>query len=838
MIIELFFSLLIILLPPLVLVIIKNKIQSYPFAITLFLGFLTLFSAIFFKIIPFGWLKLFIILIISYLFTYKTIDFCPVYKKLPSKILVFLTISVFFLLLDNIYIFSRNGWSFDRDFLSRKETYFRPPLNNDIERHLIIVNSLIREKEETPFLPQSSYAYQIFWHHLASVLIAPFKKDINYKLVAGIVNATGFIFLFIFIWTLILFKPTLYSLTGFIILLIITFHTDLFHFVISSFLGKTGIEADGSFPPFFFRAFSSKLIALTAPQHAFFFIFFLAYINTRKFFQGRSSFIFLVFSFLASPLMFVIVTIPFMSVCFLLKNTKLSSVFFGLGVLLTSIVFHSLILRFNVFRLFFRKGYNQIGIFVDNISYWFLSPIIWIAILGIPGILLTFFIIEKIFIKKTFSFKNPYFVFISVLALVFYYIFDDVELRRHFSITASIFGPLLLVMLLPPMRKMKVTFFLCLFCSAILHFYYIYSYTMKPSFLDPKIAWEDYFKLNKIITSKFNDLPILAAVDPFGIGLEKPPVMEVTTSFSLPNHVLAHINVNEKQAASIIKSYLFGIYTLGIDLGYKAILWGPVEERVWGEKVYKRFIEKSELLAEEGAVKLYTLKDSYRSCVKSFNIECARLFMNNGWYYEAIEKYYYLIKESPSFSAYIELVQSLIYSGTLLQAINYINEAEKLYGVRKELYFYRGTIFFLLKNYKEAEKNLKFAIKLEPSFLDSYYNLSLVYIKRKEYEEAEKLMSQAVLLSPKSPIYNMTYAKILYMNRKFSSSSYYFIKAGNIFSEPQKKGEAYWGAALGFINQKNEKMAAKYYIKALENLPNSLKLKEEAKILIGKYGEF
>lgn len=88
------------------------------------------------------------------------------------------------------------------------------------------------------------------------------------------------------------------------------------------------------------------------------------------------------------------------------------------------------------------------------------------------------------------------------------------------------------------------------------------------------------------------------------------------------------------------------------------------------------------------------------------------------------------------------------------QALYYYNLSNKLFESRKDTitmminYLFTGTVYYQLKDYKEAEWRVKKAIdgsltkKLYPTLIDSYTCLSKIYLEQSRFEEAEKTIQE------------------------------------------------------------------------------------------------
>src|SRR5690606_29733465 len=112
---------------------------------------------------------------------------------------------------------------------------------------------------------------------------------------------------------------------------------------------------------------------------------------------------------------------------------------------------------------------------------------------------------------------------------------------------------------------------------------------------------------------------------------------EATTSFSAGYHAAVHVRLTPE---------ILDLFTLmqatketvpfARRLGYRAILWGPVERAVWGESVGKRFL--GDKLAEAGGVALYELRDRWPHAGET-PFRLGKRLMDAGWRAEALQAF-------------------------------------------------------------------------------------------------------------------------------------------------------------------------------------------------------
>lgn len=594
--------------------LISGLSSALPIAIVFHWGAASILSGLF-RNCEFGTQKIFLVYSLSAFLTYFTLRGLRFSTKgVFSGRVYFLILGVVIALtadLGTIYLSS--GWE--------PVPNFRPPFLHDIERDVVIINSLLRHGM-SPYLPHSQFAYQLLWYHWASLPVSLFKGITTYPYVLGVIYATGIIFLSVLIWLAVVLRPSVVLRWKFslVILLIFFAHTDLFNGIRNVITtGHWGIETDlpAGFP-IFFRYSSLKSLCLVAPQHAFGLSFLLTYLvlgKRRLFAKGKKGEYLklgiLTSGFVASPVLFGMV-IPFFFLFEILKNPlKFSSVVskalasFGFGIL-----FFYVTCGFWPSDLLMRPNGPRILWPEDSFSWRVYFPWLWLATLGIPFVLWVVSFFQRLIQKNRKSLYSPE-VFALVFGVPFFcYIYAHSEIRRYYSLISIALLFLSLVQILPSKKISRLAWFRYSFIgfaglSLFLHGVFLYSYLFKPSTVDASIPWKDYFQMNQVVKERFQGLPILAAADN-RLGIEKPLVMQVTTSFSAPVEIAIHTRLNKDQFESLKKIYYEGDpFPYAKALGYEAILWGPVEERVWGEKIREKYLKEEKRLASTGSVSLY-----------------------------------------------------------------------------------------------------------------------------------------------------------------------------------------------------------------------------------------
>jgi hypothetical protein len=678
----------------------KRFFFFFPLGVSFLVAAVGLLSVATYSFIPFGWGKYASVVGAGVLLQYfylRLLSRFTVFKEkhfFNAKVIGLLLFAALFVSLDNGFIFQKQGFSDEPG-----KTYFRPPMHDDMQRHVIVTNALIRH-EGSPLLAGQRFLYQLTWHHLTAVFVSllPYENT-RYPLVAGMALATGFLFAFIILWAIVLLRPAwaFRSISLFMLLLVFS-HVDIYHFLSSVFYtGKWGIEADWSYAVSpYLRYFSPKLIMLTAPQHAVFFLLltvFLIFDNSYGFRQVRTntfSFLAFVSLFIFSPLVAGFFFLIYWSAKGVVVVKKRSGVLPLLTLAVVSIVvgcfLHRALFGFWPHELMMRPGTSSLVFFNhewEEISQLLFSP------LGIAGIVGLF--VCALFAHSRRRTEWPFIVFFGGIA-TFYFVVTDVEIRRHFSMVAAFAAVFAIALGLPshawyrkfsPRRRLLLS---TLALAAAFHGYYLYSYLGKPSVIDPNISWKDYFALNRILESQYPRMPVIGAVDPQGIGNVYPIAMQVTPSFSMPNHAVIHSYVTQEKFNVLRKIMSSGdVAPFATSLGYHAIVWGPVEEKLWGNRVERRFIDDKELLATSGSVKLYRLRDKLQQQLNpearetaEFYYKAAHLHAESKWFQEALGYYYRALELDPNhWKANQEIGKVLDFFGRKDEAKNFYRRVEE-----------------------------------------------------------------------------------------------------------------------------------------------------------------
>ena len=143
-----------------------------------------------------------------------------------------------------------------------------------------------------------------------------------------------------------------------------------------------------------------------------------------------------------------------------------------------------------------------------------------------------------------------------------------------------------------------------------------------------------------------------------------------------------------------------------------------------------------------------------------------------------------------------------------------------------------GRVFYDLGKLKEAEIELRKAIKLNPDYTKAHYNLGRILCDLGELKEAEILLRKAIELDPNFASANYALSLLKYSENNQSWQNQLFSKDFLINKSPKNQVDIYFARA-------NILHKSKKYEESAENLitANNIKLriyKSEANLLIDK----
>jgi hypothetical protein len=238
-----------------------------------------------------------------------------------------------------------------------------------------------------------------------------------------------------------------------------------------------------------------------------------------------------------------------------------------------------------------------------------LKPLV--TILGVPGLMLALLVLLNIMRQRFHLLTSPYLMLLGGLFVAYVVLIRHGEIMRHSAILLSVMTMISIVLLLPSSRALaasttlKATIVLCAFLAMLSHGYYVYAFTQKPSVLEREIPWRDYFCMNDIIKVRYPNTPTLAAN---GGGTRLPIVMEVASSFTSKEDAFVHSQISNLATLDKLDNKNVLPIHVSKELGVRMVVWGPLEERAWGERSRHEYLKDKNLIEQCGVVSLYRLE--------------------------------------------------------------------------------------------------------------------------------------------------------------------------------------------------------------------------------------
>ena len=491
---------------------------------------------------------------------------------------------------------------------------------------------------------------------------------------------------------------------------------------------------------------------------------------------------------------------------------------------------------FTPLAFFSRPGTDDIIYFITERMTLMAVPLILVGVAGAAGCLLTVLIITAISEKQERRLVGAYPIVLLFGAMFFNYFITGREIRRHFSLIAALMVAIVLAELLPVARRLARTRLgrpvigIVMVLSLLLHGYFLYSYTGKPSWLDPNLAWKDYFELNSIVKKKFPGMSIVAAADPRGIGLQFPVISEVTTTLTFVSDAAVHSTLTPEQLDVFRKINISGdVAPYAKREGYQAIVWGPLEDNVWGPRTKSRFVSKDQWLASFGTVSLYRLIDtiddgfvSQKNRDGGFYYRWGKVLEEKGWPWEALEKYAMASRKSPDEPLYHEALGQILSSlGLIKPAFGEFERAMAEGGESAELEYGLGTVLFKSGKVEDAISKYQHAIKQNPHLIPAYNNLAVALMDRGLPSEAERVLRKAETFPGKTYEIPLNLGKALAAQGKASEAQSFLQKALSVSIDPHQKIDSYLALGDFTLAMKDVPLASVYYDKAIALNPRS-----------------
>jgi hypothetical protein len=539
-------------------------------------------------------------------------------------------------ILDTLYVYANQSWGIDGRIANVVS-----PMQLDPQRNTNLSTALLRGSD-TVFLPGSRILYQLFWYHGSAGVLSVLPESVTrYYQTAGFALATGWLLYAALLWVALRVSPTILSRPIILIFLgtLILFDTRLDDTGLMQALYKTLYPSGVPTP--YFQYFSLKLLALTAPQHALFFVFFLGMAYFRIV-AAETRMLRLplwvplcVLSVLSSPVLAAFVfPVYFLaeSLFWLRKGWKEVGRQIGVVALaaLAAAALHYALLGFSIHELFTRGGAVDLKFFSrgDGRPPFRVAPLVFVLSSGLLGAVFTALVALWLLAPKKFIIDDPVRRWVAVFlgsslagVVLWNFVVSEVELRRHFSMALALCTSLVILALLPRLslashrRGMAVAALGIAAFAFLLDYRFVRSHSAhRYATVSTDIAWRDYFQANEFLRQNRPNANVIAAS---GEGIVLPVANEVATALAPKLAILAHQKVTPQMRDFLsIEADKGGFSVSDINpewvslarkLGFDTVVWGPVEESIWGYFGREVLLAHASLKGEYGEVLVFEL---------------------------------------------------------------------------------------------------------------------------------------------------------------------------------------------------------------------------------------
>lgn len=547
------------------------------------------------------------------------------------------------------WVFRSQGFDFDTG-LSR----FAAPFAGDHWRHAAIIAGLQRE-DQSIFFPDSALVYQVLWHHGAAAILSALPDAVTiFKRELALTLVTGLLMYFCLFDTILRLRPQLlrgWPLLGLVLVLGGT-EADIFNAGLTYLQsGHAAFAADSSSliaSPY--RYFSLKLVSLTAPQHAVFFMFAaLAIMNLCRVVQIddppsgsiwmllRASLVFASMGAVFSPVLAMLV-LPFIYLAVFwcvaafraewVRVVRYCAV--AVGVVF---VLHLLILRMPLWAPFLRpnitgggSGSYGVKLFpVFDVSTGLITNSPWAlaSTSGVLGLVVAGLLVWMALCRRSLL-RQPLILAFLVTFIFWNWILVDTEIQRHSSMTIAFLGLLVVALYLPwnsSFTRIGLIMIPSVGVCVLLNGYFIRAYEQNAGFMPLTKAWTDYFCMNELVRKKFPGIPLVVATPRH---FELPIAVEAAPTLVWSQVATVHQRMTAAQAEEMdaLNPRDWGTFRrIGEStgeamlermkaLGFRGALWGPIEEELYGPALARVFAKPQRFLASCGFVGLYSLFDN------------------------------------------------------------------------------------------------------------------------------------------------------------------------------------------------------------------------------------
>ena len=154
--------------------------------------------------------------------------------------------------------------------------------------------------------------------------------------------------------------------------------------------------------------------------------------------------------------------------------------------------------------------------------------------------------------------------------------------------------------------------------------------------------------------------------------------------------------------------------------------------------------------------------------------ELAETFRKQGRFEEAVDSFRKVTNIDPEFVlAYVGMGYALFGLKQNKEAVDVATKAISLNpapSIASSVYLLKGRAFRKLDQFKEAEENLRQAIKIDPSNVEPLQELANLLIKQKRFEEANKYLARVKELNPDNKHTLLNFAESLRQQERYEEA--------------------------------------------------------------------
>lgn len=516
-------------------------------------------------------------------------------------------------IVDCVWIYLSQSWGYDG-----RPPHVLSPMQLDPQRNANLVASILRG-DTSVFLPNSPVLYQLLWYRGTATLLAALPDTtIRYFQVGGLTLLTGWVLYLVLLLMILRELPKEVPKALLILLLIsavvlLDARVDdlgIFKALVNALhSGREGSSAG-------FQYFSIKLLGLTAPQHSLFMVLFAATVYFRELRTGFSVWsvpiwaVFAVAAVVASPVLAAFAMPPYAAADAFIHGRCDRRVgvrrFLALcGVAFAAFILHWVVIGFPPSDLFGRTEAVQLKtLWKDGLNFpvqsMLLAPVaIGGLTLGLCASIFVLMYVRELWNLNTDRLYSATKVMVVTSVIVFGLwnaIITDVELRRHSSMVLVVLLSLATGLLATRGIEKLNSRFGWIVLTALVGVGVTLNYRLIEDFSSPKVTtisadipWGDYFSANRFLAQSMHVGGVIAAS---GEGVVLPIANNVAITLAPKLAIVAHQRVSGPGAELLsLMRDMGGVPSGDLNLrwlssvrrnGFDTVVWGPVEESMWG----------------------------------------------------------------------------------------------------------------------------------------------------------------------------------------------------------------------------------------------------------------